>query len=320
MFSKEDRQYLNQQAYSMALEKFFSRELETHYYSDQNDKNRIEKNIKMNFAIEKVYPYSNEDLLSTFKHLDLEDKTIACTGSGGDEILMAIAMGAKKIIHVDGNLFAKPFIEYKLTAMQVLSHEEFTKYFLDSQDYFNREVFERVFIHLNAESKAFWGTIYSSGISPREIHTRMMQPGKTGYEESTKLLRNKEYYEFLQDRLKEKDYELRFETAEFSDFPEAIGEKCDVVMLSNIQQYVNDEDYINTVNTLYENHLKPGGKIQLSYTFSKANWDRPAIDLTPRFLNFFEDKQEQISMVELENKDKTFFLEKPKEKELDKDE
>ena len=320
MFSKEDKEYLNDPAYSMALEKFFSREIESTYYSDQNDINRKEKNVGMNFAIEKVYPFSNEDLLSTFKHLDLEDKTIACTGSGGDEILLAIAMGAKNIIHVDGNLFAKPFIEYKFAAMQTLSHEEFKKYFLDNSDYFNREVFERVFIHLNPESKAFWGTIYSSGISPKEIYNRIIQSGNSGYDLSKDLLRNKDYYEFLQKSLKEKDFNLRIETAEFNDFPEAIDEKCNVVMLSNIQQYVNNEDYINTVNTLYENHLKPGGKIQLSYTFSKANWDRPAIDLTPRFLNFFEDKQEQISMVELENKDKTFFLEKPKEKELDKDE
>lgn len=320
MFSKEDRKYLKDPAYSMALEKFFSRELEFHYYSEQNDKNRHEKNVGMNFAIEKVYPYSNEDLLSTFEHLDLEGKTIACTGSGGDEILMAIAAGADKIIHVDGNLFAEPFIQYKFAAIQGLSHEKFIEHFLDNQDYFNLEVFQKAFPYMDEKAQAFWGTIYTEGVPPRSIHSRMIQINNTGYDLSKDLFKHKDYYEFLKKSLKEKDFELRIEAAEFNEFPEAIEEKCDVIMLSNIQQYVNDEDYINTVNNLYENHLKPGGKIQLSYSFSKANWDRPAIDLTPRFLNFFEDKQEQISMVELENKDKTFFLEKPKEKELDKDE
>lgn len=320
MFSKEDRQYLKDPAYSMALEKFFSRELESHYYCEQNDKNRIEKKVGMNFAIEKVYPFSNEDLLSTFEHLDLEGKTIACTGSGGDEILMAIAAGANKIIHVDGNLFAEPFIQYKMAAIQSLPHEEFVKYFINNNNYFDLEVFQKAFPYMDKEAQVFWGTIYSEGIPPKEIYNRMIQIGNSGYELSKDLLNHEKYYTYLQDRLKAKDFELRIETAEFNDFPEAIGEKCDVIMLSNIQQYVNDQDYINTVNTLYDNNLKPGGKVQLSYSFSKANWNRPAIDLTPRFLDFFKEKQDQISMVELENLDKTFFLEKPKQKELEKDE
>ena len=315
MFSKEDRQYLNKQEYSMALEKFFSKELNSSYYLDQNDVNRKEKDVGMNFAIEQVYPFSNEDLGSTFENIDLLNKTIACTGSGGDEILIAIALGADKIIHVDGNLYAEPFIKYKLAAIQVLSHEEFIKYFIENQDYFNLTVFQKVFPLLDKDSQTFWGIIYTENGNPKEIKERMIQPGKKGYEESTALLRHKKYYDFLQESLQKKDFDLRFETAEFNEFPEVINDKCDVIMLSNIQQYVNPQDYINVVNKLYDEKLNEGGKIQLSYTFSRANLSKAAQDLTSTFQKFFQDKQDNITMLELENKDKTFFLEKPKQKE-----
>lgn len=319
MFAKEDRQYLNNPAYSMALEKFFSKELETHYYSEQNDKNRLEKNVGMNLAIERVYPYSNEDLISTFEHLNLENKTIACTGSGGDEILMAIAKGATNIIHVDGNLFAEPYIKYKLAAIMGLSHEDFVKYFIDSNNFFEHEVFESAFRFLDSDAQAFWGTIYTEGVTPREIYNRLIQFTNSGYDQTKDIFRHKGFYEFLQNALREKAFNLRIETAELNEFPEAIKEKCDVILLSNIQQYVNDQDYIRTINTLYNDNLNVGGKIQLSYTFSKANWNRPAIDITPRFKDFFKDKQNQIKMLELDNLDKTYFLVKPAEKQEEKD-
>lgn len=319
MFSKSDRKYLKNPAYSMALEKFFSREIDSSYYFDQNDKHRKEQNIRMNTAIEWVYPYSNEDLLSTFRPLDLQDKTVACTGSGGDHILMAIAMGAKKIIHVDGNLYAEPFIRYKLAAMQTLTHKEFKKYFIDHADYFQPEVYQKLFHCLDADAQVFWGTIFMEKDNPVEIKNRIVQVQTSGYEHSKALLGNKEFYEYLQSRLQAGDFELEIQTAEFSDFPQAIGQSCDMIFLSNIQQYVNQEEYVKTINKLYNKNLNPGGKIQLSYTFSANSWGRPAEDLTPKFQTYFKSKAKNISMQELDNNDKTFYLEKPKTLNIEKD-
>ena len=62
-----------------------------------------------------------------------------------------------------------------------------------------------------------------------------------------------------------------------------------------------------------------GGKIQLSYTFSANSWGRPAEDLTPKFQSYFKRKAKNISMQELDNNDKTFYLEKPKTLNIEKD-
>lgn len=313
MFAKEDRKYLKDPEYSMALEKFFSKELGSSYYADQNDINRKRKNVKMNFAVESVYPFSNEDLLSTFKHINVDGKTIACTGSGGDEIFMSAVAGAKKIIHVDGNLYAEPFIRYKMAAIQALSHDEFKQYFVDNQNYFELSVFQKLFPFLDERSKVFWGTVFSEISNPIDIRNRMMQMGNSGYECSKRIFSNKTFYNVLQDALNNKEFELDIKTAEFNDFPAAIEDKCDVILLSNIQQYVNRQDYVKVINKLYNNNLNPEGIIQLSYTFSKANLNKPAIDLSELFKSLFTKMQNQISVVELKNKDKTFFLSKPKE-------
>ena len=105
MFSNKDREFLNKSEYSMALEKFF----EPSYYYGQNDVNRHEKNTKINFAIETVYPFTNENLLELFKQLNVKGKTVATAGSSGDQMLAALLFGAKNVTLIDGNLLFQTF-------------------------------------------------------------------------------------------------------------------------------------------------------------------------------------------------------------------
>ena len=53
-----------------------------------------------------------------------------------------------------------------------LSHEDFVKYFIDSNNFFEHEVFESAFRFLDSDAQAFWGTIYTEGVTPREIYNQ----------------------------------------------------------------------------------------------------------------------------------------------------
>ena len=99
MFSNNDREFLNNKHYSMALEKFFAKELELNYYYVQNDINRREKNVKINFAVESVYPFTNENLYELFQQLNVDGGLVATVGSSGDQMLAALLYGAKKVQH-----------------------------------------------------------------------------------------------------------------------------------------------------------------------------------------------------------------------------
>ena len=245
MFSKDDREFLDSKFYSMALEKFFSRELGLRHYSEQNDKNRLEKNVSMNLAIEKIYPFTNENLLELFGQLDVKDKSVATTGSSGDQILAALLFGAKKVTLIDGNLYSKHFIDYKFAAIKNLSYEEFKAHFINQKDYFNFEIFKKVSHDLDSDSMAFWGTIYSHTDNALDIRRRITN--ENNQRPKTDFLYTEEIYLRLQEILMSHNFELDFKIAEFNDFPNPFGrpKSNSINTFKNLLQ--NKEDNIYSV-------------------------------------------------------------------------
>ena len=313
MFSNEDRKFLEGNQYSMALEKFFSKELGLHYYSEQNDINRKEKDVGMNLAIEKVYPFTNENLYQLFHQLDVKGKSVATTGSSGDQILAALLFGAKDVTLVDGNLYSKPFIDYKFACIKNLSYEEFKKNFIDSNNYFDFEIFKKISHDLDQDSLVFWGTIYNHINDAQEIKRRIAN--FNNQRPKTDFLYNEDVYPVLQEILREKALKIKFEIAEFNDFPKVLTGSYDAILLSNIFQYVNHEDYIRVIMDLQEK-LNQNGKIQLNYDFPNP-LNKIKEDKTDAFRNVFSTERNKIYSVQFES-DRLYFLEKlsQKEKEL----
>lgn len=310
MFSKKDREFLNKPEYSMALEKFFSRELDLHHYSEQNDINRREKNVGMNLAIETVYPFTNENLLELFKGLNVEGKSVATAGSSGDQMLAALLFGAKKVTLIDGNLYSKHFIDFKFAAIKNLSYEEFKTYFIDNNNYFDFEIFKKISHDLDPDSMAFWGTIYSHTTDARLIKSRIAN--FNNQRPKTDFLYSQEVYERLQEILKNHEFELDFQIAEFNDFPEVLTETYDAILLSNIFQYVNPNDYVRVVFALQEK-LNPNGKIQLNYDFPTP-FGKLSPDKVSSYKNVFATDKINVYSVTFDS-DRIYFLEKPAEKE-----
>lgn len=310
MFAKKDRVFLDKPEYSMALEKFFSRELESTYYSEQNDINRREKKVGMNFAVETVYPFTNENLPELFGQLDVKGKRVATAGSSGDQMLAALLFGAKDVTLIDGNLYSKHFIDFKFAAIKNLPYEEFMHYFVETNNYFDFEIFKKISHDLDPDSMTFWGTIYSHTTDAHEIKRRIAN--FNNQRPKTDFLYSKEIYEQLQDILEKQDYTLDFQIAEFNDFPEVLTGGYDAILLSNIFQYVNPNDYTRVVFELQEK-LNPGGKIQLNYDFP-GPFDKLRPDKTEAFKNVFKTDKNNIYSVQFEA-DRLYMLERPAERE-----
>ncbi len=310
MFSKNDREFLNKPEYSMALEKFFSRELGSNYYSKQNDINRLERKTMMNFAVETVYPFTNENLPELFNQLNVKGKRVATAGSSGDQMLAAILYGAKDITLIDGNLYSKHFIDYKFAAIKNLPYEDFKRIFVEDNNYFDFEIFKEISHDLDPDSMAFWGTIFSNTTDALEIKRRITNSNKQ--RPKTDFLYTEEVYTKLQELLTNHDFSLNFEIAEFNDFPEVLTGTYDAILLSNIFQYVNQNDYINVIFEL-QNKLNPGGKIQLNYDFPAA-FDKIKPDRTEAFKRVFKNDTNNVYSVQFDS-DRIYLLEKPLEPE-----
>lgn len=269
MFTKEDKEnYLNNPAYSMALEKFYAPD----YYWDLDDE-MLDKVRRSNTTIMKAYMYSNENLSKLFDVLPCEGKNVLTTGSSGDQVLNAIFYGANKVTLIDANLYAKHWLDYKISAIKNLTFDEFLDCFFDGYrrgQMFTFECFSKIFQDLPQDSKVFWGTIFANGgYTSEEIFNRILGRGDTGigYVNCEFYDGQQEYEQFAQI-LRNNEYTINTINAELSDFNDSLkDEKFDIILLSNISDYVPISKFLPVVNGLYDNHLNDGGLVQVGYSF-----------------------------------------------------
>lgn len=299
MFTEEDKQYLNSPIYSMPLEKFYN----GLYYKEKNGRNG---------TISQAYAFSNERLHNIFKHLRKQNPKVLTVGSSGDQLLYSIYYGSKDVTVIDVNLFSKPWIEYKLSAIKNLSFEEFKKYFLNSdkdQDTnpFCNEVLVKIFQDLSVDSQSFWGTIYTCGYTKEEIYSTLLERKDCGLNRTFSVFyKDKTAYNKLQKILKENDFNITFINEEFSQFHKIIEGKFDIILLSNIRRYVGDVTYIQNVNNLYNKHLNKGGIIQLHYDYCNVLGKQ-----NPKFKALFPNKK--ISGYGFKDHHYTYLMHKPRQ-------
>jgi len=259
MFTEEDKLFFNDPNYSMPLEKFFS----DFYYSEKNGKNR---------TLTQAYPFSNEQLDKLFKHLRKKNPKVLTVGSSGDQLFQALFNGSKNVTVIDGNLFSKPWIEYKISAIKHLDFKTFKEHFFSplktNKTPFDYDIYGNIFYDLSKESQAFWGNIFLNVSDPKYIFEQIINRSDVSNEfVRSCFYQNETSFNKLKSILNKNNYSIKFIYEEFHKFPQALSEKFDIILLSNIKSYVNNEDFINIVNQLYKNNLNHLGIIQLHYNF-----------------------------------------------------
>jgi hypothetical protein len=258
MIQKKDKKFLKDKDYNLALEKYFM----SNYYSDAN---------KDNDTVEKVYYSSNEVLDDEFKNFgDMNGKRVLTVGSSGDQLLSAIYYGAKDVTLIDANIFSRYFTEYKIAMIKNFDYETYYNVFFSGyhvEKIFEHNVYSKIFHDLSPEAQEFWGTIFLEETSAEEIVKKFFHDPHG---------RKMEYFKFEDSYNKCKQNlqsaNIHFINAELSEFPKVIDGKFDLIMLSNIFDYLahdkNDtRSYIKTINKLFKKYLNPDGKIQAYYSF-----------------------------------------------------
>lgn len=269
--------YLNSKEYDLLAERLM------YMVSGEMDSDAFEfedgelKEIMGNWATGLVYPFSNEYLEEFFDKIDLTGGRAMVVGSSGDQVLHAIDKGAKDITLVDGNMWTLPFVELKLSAMKNLSYEDFKTYMCYGNVFYSK-MYSKVSHDLSKQSQAFWDKIMFE--LPWSIQNRALEifshNGIEGqdYQYGMKF---HSYYtskkKFNELKAKLKDAKVDIKIADLSDFPKVADGKYDLIMLSNILDYVKQKDFFPILKDLNDNHLTDSGKIQ-AYTVLSPSVDR----------------------------------------------
>lgn len=310
MISNEDKQYLYSPEYSLALEKYYDpdRFSERDWEAVMNLREDI---IDSNGTVDQAYPYTNEKLGEMFEKLDKKSSRVLTVGSSGDQLLNAIFHGAKDLTLIDANLYARYWTEYKIAGIKNFSFANFKFYFLSRSPLLNRtnmfhpNVYQAIFQDLSPDAQAFFGTLILNGETPSNMYKAIL--GRDDFKIAdldSKFYKDEESYKKLQKILHRGNYKVNFITAKFSDFADEVDGKFDLILLSNICKYVNADEYVDVVNSLYDDHLKSGGKIQLHYDYRNMTKIQ-----SPYYRGAFPDKK--IVGMPLAGYHFTYMMEKP---------
>lgn len=240
----------DQQDYNLALESFAS------YMPAEKEKE----------VMSRVYPFSNENLNDLFKNLDIFNKRIAVVGSSGDQVLYGIAHGAKDITLIDGNSMALPHTELKLAAIKNLSFEQF-KDFFSVQHIFDINYYKKISQDLSPQSRQFWDNIYLyMGDNPINLREYFCQNGiyDSFFRHVQAIYNDQATFNVVKNNLK--GCNIEFVLSRFQDFPDNLKGKYDLIMLSNIADYVEQQDFFSSCERLSE-RLSDDGKMQIYYDF-----------------------------------------------------
>lgn len=258
-------EYLNNKDYNILAERLVYM-IDDSFSKDNFESGEINE-IFGNWASAMVYPFSNEYLEEMFKDINLNGKRALVVGSSGDQALHAVDRGAKDVTIVDGNMWAKPFVELKLSAMKTLPYEEFYKYFCLGK-VFSPEYYRKVSHGLSKQSQAFWDSIFLDfgGRSLFDAYEVFLHNAIDGqdYQYGMKFhpyYTSEEAYNKLKSKLMDANITVKF--AELNEFPKVAEGKYDLIMLSNIFDYVKQNDFFPVVKALNDKHLTDDGIMQV---------------------------------------------------------
>ena len=259
MIEDRFREYLNRKEYNIPLQQLFC------------------TNCKIKHgSADRIYPFSNENIGEFLEGFDLEGKSVITVGSSGDQVLNAVYRGATDVTLFDANIFARYYVELKIAAIKNLSLEEFLKYFT-SDNILDWKYYSKVSHDLSDEAKLFWDTLMLElDEENKEIYEKKLFPIECVYkgdishftvgQMSNIFCRNVENYTKLQERLKNVTIHYVNDTLKFISNTTGM-KKYDLIMLSNVFDYVKHKEFIKVIEYLYANNLNNGSLMQIDYLF-----------------------------------------------------
>lgn len=233
-------------------------------------------------GFQRIYNFTTENIAGYMKYFDLKDKKLLTVGSSGDQVLNAYYEGARDITLIDINDFSEYYLYLKISAILILSYEEFKKFFFVyeskpgltyNNQLLSKQIFDKFKSTLkfyNYEAYSFFEELFKR-FEPQDIKRKLMEFDETrnkvicGF---NNYLKDEQSYNRMQKIL----YDISFEFINEDIFNNTLTEKYDNIFLSNIACFYKLDEFKPVIAKLANENLSQNGKMLFAYIFD-MNFD-----------------------------------------------
>ncbi|MBQ9019348.1 MAG: DUF3419 family protein [Bacilli bacterium] len=226
----------------------------------------------------KLYSMTTENIYGFLSKYNLKNKKILTVAGSGDQRLNCYSLGADEVTCFDINLLSHFQLQLKDEAIKHLNYNEFLDFFGIIRDNTNNflkdDLFDKIKVYLNDDVYGFYNFLIN------EFRRDPLRNIYYDFDNDLKLIKkinhyiNEDNYYDLSHSLNNK--QNMFIEANVDNLPEILdGEKFDMILLSNISDYIhyiysdnNLERYRELIDKLIGN-LNLYGIIQVGYIYSR---------------------------------------------------
>lgn len=239
-----------------------------------------------------IYKTSNEKIRSYRNFLTNKEKIFSITASG-DQILNSILLGSKEVTACDISHFPNYFLALKIAAIQSLSKEEYINFFIEGNQNFNDDTYDKIRKKLDFDNEKFWTSlfyfydgdeIYNSLLFSHEIFNLC------SFIENNLYLDKDNYYE-LRNKLEK--VKINYISKDLANLDIPFCKEYDLVNLSSIIYYDRLNNIDNYKSLLENFNLTDNGQI-ISYLYNIDQRFRNSFYEDNFSFYRFEDKKEGI--------------------------
>ena len=224
-----------------------------------------------------IYPFTTENIKGYINHFDLGiNKSLLTVGSSGDQVINAVLKGCRDITVIDINPYTKFYYYLKMAAIIDLTYDEyfmFFKYksypttFEENEDTLCKNLYDRLKDNLRLldyESYLFWEEIllnYNNVL----IRNRLFSNDEGQIKENRGC---NNYLSTKEDYLKTRTMIKKVHPVFINDdiLTVKFNRRFDVIWLSNIANYLNEDEIKDMVHRMY-NRLNINGQMLISYLY-----------------------------------------------------
>lgn len=226
-------------------------------------------------AYSACYVFSNENLSDYYPRFNMSNGKVLTVCGSGDQVLMAVLCGAKRVDCFDTNCLTYYNLMLKMNAVMFLDYSDFCSlYNLSNRVCDRKKIYKKFYDHLSPDVKYFWDYIFING----ELSLGLEQFFPYFFKE-----RDEELYKsafriaYLSEdnfiKLKEllKVSEVNFKKCNFLEVFNEYTDTYDFINLSNISTYIDRLDFVKKVREAVCSHLNDDGNIMINYSWKEAN-------------------------------------------------